>query len=130
MRLVAILLAFLGSSAFAATNGYDLRMDLSLNGKHISSPRLIVKAGEKATINQKTDTAESFIEVIATESSVQNHKGILMNFVIGIVSKNGERIIKATPQVLAKENEPAQVTVGQNIGDEFSLSVVASRKSL
>lgn len=44
MKLFAIVLAFVGSSAFASTNGYDLKMDLSLNGKHVSSPRVIVKA--------------------------------------------------------------------------------------
>lgn len=130
MKLVAIALAFIGSSAFASTNGYDLKMDLSLNGKHISSPRVIVKAGETATITQKTDTEESFIEVVATEGSIQNHKGILMNFVVGVIGKNGERTIKAKPQVLAKENEAAQITVGENNGDEVSLSVVANRKSL
>lgn len=36
----------IGSSAFASNNGYDLKMDLSMNGKHVSSPRIIVKAGK------------------------------------------------------------------------------------
>lgn len=130
MKMLVMVLAFVGSSAFAATNGYDLKMDLSLNGKHISSPRVIVKAGETATVTQKTDTEESFIEVVATEGSIQNHKGILMNFVVGVIGKNGERTIKATPQVLAKENEPAQITVGEKNGEEVSLSVVAKRKAL
>ncbi len=130
MKLVAIVLAFIGSTAFASTNGYDLKMDLSLNGKHVSSPRLIVKAGETAYINQKTDTEESFIEVVATEGSIQNHQGILMNFIVGVIDQNGQRVIKAKPQILAKENEAAQITVGENNGDEISLSVVATRKSL
>lgn len=130
MKLVAIVLTFIGSTAFASTNGYDLKMDLSLNGKHVSSPRLIVKAGETAYINQKTDTEESFIEVVATEGSIQNHQGILMNFIVGVIDQNGQRVIKAKPQILAKENEAAQITVGENNGDEISLSVVATRKSL
>jgi hypothetical protein len=130
MKLVAIVLAFIGSSAFASTNGYDLKMDLSLNGKLVSSPRLIVKAGETAYINQKTDTEESFIEVVASEGSIQNHQGILMNFIVGVIDQNGQRVIKAKPQILANENEAAQITVGENNGDEISLSVVATRKSL
>ena len=130
MKMLVMVLAFVGSSAFAATNGYDLKMDLSLNGKHISSPRVIVKAGETATVTQKTDTEENFIEVVATEGSIQKHKGILMNFVVGVIGKNGERTIKAKPQVLAKENEPAQITVGEKNGEEVSLSVVANRKAL
>ncbi len=130
MKLVAIALVFVGGSVFASTNGYDLKMDLSVNGKQISSPRVMVKAGETATINQKTETEESFIEVVATEGSIQNHKGILMKFTVGVIAQNGERVIKSQPQVLAKENEKTQVTIGENNGDEISLSVVAKRKSL
>ena len=130
MKLMAIALVFVGGSVFASTNGYDLKMDLSVNGKQISSPRVMVKAGETATINQKTETEESFIEVVATEGSIQNHKGILMKFTVGVIAQNGERVIKSQPQVLAKENEKTQVTIGENNGDEISLSVVAKRKSL
>lgn len=130
MKSIAVILAFISTSAFASTNGYDLKMDFSLNGKHISSPRVVVKAGDTATITQKTDTEESFIDVVATEGSIQNHKGILMNFIVGVMDKNGQRVIKAKPQVLANENEPAQITVTENNGDKVSLSVVVSRKSL
>lgn len=130
MKLLGLALLMVGSSAFASTNGYDLKMDLSMNGKHVSSPRIIVKAGEKGTINQKTDTEESFIEVVATEGQVQNNKGIMMNFTVGYIGKNGERTIVSKPQILAKENEPALITVGEKDGTELSLSVVAKRKSL
>jgi hypothetical protein len=130
MKLLAIALAFVGGSALASTNGYDLKMDLSLNGKHVSSPRLIVRAGETAYISQKTDTEETFIEVVADEGSIQNHQGILMNFTVGIIDQNGQRVIKATPQILSKENEASQIRVGKSSSDEISLSVVATRKSI
>lgn len=130
MKLLGLALILVGSSAFATTNGYDLKMDLSMNGKRVSSPRIIVKAGEKGTINQKTGTEESFIEVVATEGQVQNHKGIMMNFTVGYIGKNGERNIVSKPQILAKENEPALITVGEKDGTELSLSVVVKRKSL
>lgn len=130
MKLLGLILVMISCSAFAATNGYDLKMDLSINGKHVSSPRVIVKAGEMATVNQKKDTQESFIEVIATEGKVQNNKGIMMNFTVGYIGKNGERIIVSKPQILAKENEPALITVGEKDGTELSLSVIAQRKSL
>lgn len=121
-----------GNSAFAATtNGYDLKMDLSLNGKHISSPRVIVKESETATITQKTDTEETFIEVVAAEREIQNHKGILMKFTVGTISKDGQRTIISKPQILANENEKAQITVGKSGGSvNLSLSVLAQRKSL
>lgn len=130
MKLIAIALVLFGSSAFAS-NAYDLKMDLSLNKKHVSSPRIIVKAGEMGSINQKNGTEdEHFIEVIATESSIKNKKGILMNFTIGTIGKNGERTILAKPQILAKENEPAQITIGEKNGSEVSLSVTATGKTL
>lgn len=129
--MLGIALLMFGPLAFASTNGYDLKMDLSMNGKHISSPRVIVKAGETATITQKTDTEESFIEVVATEGEVQNHKGIVMKFTVGTISKNGQRTIVSKPQILAMENEKAEIIVGEDGGKEqLSLSVVAKRKAL
>ncbi|MFZ4403033.1 MAG: hypothetical protein ACOYOK_02930 [Pseudobdellovibrionaceae bacterium] len=131
MKMIVIALAFIGSTALASAKGYDLKIDFSLNGKHISSPRLIVKAGEVASISQTTANQEGFfIDVTANESAVQSHKGILMKFVVGVIEKNGQRTIKAKPQILAKENEPAQITVGENNKDEVALSVLVHRKSL
>lgn len=129
MKLLGLALIMVGSSAFGATNGYDLKMELSMNGKHVSSPRVIVKAGETATVTQKTDTEETFIEVVATEGEIQNNKGILMKMVVGTISSDGQRTIVSRPQILAKENEQALIQVGDKDG-EMSLSVVAKRKSL
>jgi hypothetical protein len=124
-----IVLCFLmGSSAFAA-NVYHLKMDLSIDGKKVASPGLVVREGAPASITEESSTGKSFVEVIAKEGSIQNHKGILMNFVVEYSGPNGERKILAKPQILAKENEPAQITVGEN-GQEMSLTVVAQRKSL
>ncbi len=130
MKLTIIVLAFMSSFAFGSINGYNLKMDLSVNGKHVSSPQLIVMAGEAATITQKTEMEWFSIDVIATEGSIQNQTGILMKFVIGIIRKNGEPMIRVQPQILAKENELAQVTVSGQDGNEVSLSIIANRKAL
>lgn len=130
MKLLGLALLMVGSSALAATNGYDLKMDLSMNGKHVASPRIIVKAGEMRTVNQKIDTEESFIEVVATEGQIQNNKGIMMSFTVGYIGKNGEKTVVSKPQILAKENEPALITVEKKNGTELSLSVLVKRKSL
>lgn len=53
-----------------------------------------------------------------------------MNFVVGVIGKNGERIIKSTPQILAKENQPAKIIVGENSNETVSLTVIAKRKAL
>lgn len=130
-KIALVAAAFVGSTAFAGSPGYDLKMELSINGKHISSPRVITKDGVVATITQKTNTEESFIEVIASEGEVQGNKGIMMKFVIGVIGKDGERIIVSQPQILARENVKAEIKEGQN-GDKetLSLSVVAKRKVL
>lgn len=130
MKLLGLALIMVSSSAFAAITGYDLKMDLSINGKHISSPRLIVNTGEMGTIIQKTDTEETFIQVVATESDVQNHKDIMMKFTVGYIGNNGERTIVSKPEILAKENEAALITVREKTETELSLSVVAKRKHL
>ncbi|MFV8250539.1 hypothetical protein [Bdellovibrio bacteriovorus] len=129
MKLLGLALLMASSSAFASTNGYDLKMHLSLNGKHISSPRIIVKAGETATITQKTNTEETFIEVVATEGEIQNNKGILMNLVVGTIGRDGKRTVISKPQILTKENSPASIQVSGKDG-EVSLSVVAKRRTL
>ncbi len=134
MKLAFVFFMFLSTAAMASTAGYDLKMDLSLNGKNVSSPRVVVKAGEMASITQTSEKGEasSFIEVVVSEGEIKNHKGILIKFKVGSISKTGERTVLSEPQILAKENEPAKVTVSNKEGgiEQISLSVVAKRKTL
>lgn len=128
--MIVMLCLFVGSSAFAS-NGYDLKMELSMNGKKVSSPRIVVREGETGSITQETAYEKTFIEVVAKEGSIQNNEGILMNFVVKYVGQGGKRTIVLKPQVLAKENKPAQITMGEEDGKEtISLSILAQRKSL
>lgn len=129
-KMLIVLSLLIGPSAFAA-NGYDLKMELLMNGKKVSSSRIIVREGEIGSITQETSTEKTFIEVVAKEGEVQNHKGIMMNFVVGYIDQDGKRTIVSRPQILTKENETAQITMGEENGkDTISLSVVAQRKSL
>ncbi|MGZ3768544.1 MAG: hypothetical protein ACXVCP_02270 [Bdellovibrio sp.] len=128
-KILFALSLLIGSSAFAS-NGYVLKMELSMNGKKVSSPRIIVLEGEAGSVTQETPTEKTFIEVVAKEGAIQNHKGILINFVVGYIGQDGKRNIVSKPQILAKENETAQVSVGENGKETMSLSVVAQRKSL
>lgn len=129
-KMLIAMSLLIGSSAFAS-NGYDLKMELSMNGKKVSSPRIIVREGETGSITQETSNEKTFIEVVAKEGEIQNHKGIMMNFVVGYIGQDGKRTIVSKTQILTKENETAQITVGNDDGKEtMSLSVVAQRKSL
>jgi hypothetical protein len=43
-------------------------MDLSLNGKHVSSPQVVTKEGETTTVIQESNGQKIFMEVVATEN--------------------------------------------------------------
>ncbi len=115
------------ASALANTGGYDLNIELSMNGKHISSPHVIAKEGETASVIQQIDGEKIFMDVITTERPTD--KGISMKFVVGKISATGEKEIISTPQVIALENEKAQISV-RSKKERVSLTVVASRKAL
>lgn len=125
-------LFLMANSAFAGANGYDLKFDLSLNGKHISSPRMYVLEGAVASIEQKNSTDSSYIEVKATETMVSNKKRIKMNFTVGVVDKFGQKTVISKQNVIAKENELVKITLNENEDNSkhLALSVVAKRKSL
>ncbi len=120
----------IASNVFAASKMYDLKMDLLINGKRVSTPRILVKEGETARVDQENSYSKSFIEVVAGEGEIQNRKGILMNFTVGYIDKAGKRKIVSQPQVLAKENEIASIEVGNMNGKEkIKLSVLPQRKT-
>lgn len=132
MKQITVFICFLvGSAAFANGGGYDLKMDLSMNGKHVSSPRLIAREGEVASITQNLNGEKIFIEVVATEKPTANNRAILMSFVVGKISATGEKTIVSTPKIIALENDKAEVTVNNDQGKEsIALSVTAARKAL
>ena len=125
-------LFLVASAAFAGTNGYDLKFDLSLNGKHVSSPRMNVLEGAVASIEQKNSTDSSYIEVKATEVMVSNKKRIKMNFTVGVVDKFGQKTVISKQNVIARENELVKITLNENEDNSkhLALSVVAKRKLL
>jgi type II secretory pathway component HofQ len=125
-----IVLAF-SNSLLAASNGYELAMHLELDGKSVSSPTMIVRAGETASISQNDGNGEIFIEVVASEGSVQSRKVILMAFVVGNVDSEGKRKVLGAPQILAQENKPAKISVEGTSGQpSLDLEVTATRRSL
>lgn len=126
---------FLASTSIAAPtpppNGYDLKMKLTMNGKIISLPHILTKAGEPATITQKTETQNNFIEVTAIDESILGNDGIMMTFIVGTIDNEGQRTVLFKPQVFAKENKKSEIMIEQGeTKDMLSLTVVAKRKTL
>lgn len=126
MKILGLMI-FLTCSSAMATTSYDLKMELSLNGKHISSPRVIAREGETATIIQKSDDMETFIDVVTTTYDAKNT--VMMKFTVGTIGKNGERIILSSPKIISKENEVAKIFQGETgKPEQISLSVIAKRQ--
>ena len=127
MKILGLTFLLACSSAFASITSYDLKIDLSLNGKHVSSPRIIAKEGETASIIQKSDDKETFIDIVTTKADMKN--AVMMKFTVGTIGKNGERTILARPQIIAKENVTAKISQGETGGEELlSLSVTAKKQ--
>jgi type II secretory pathway component GspD/PulD (secretin) len=130
IKIFGALCLFVGSSAFASTNAYDLKMELSLNGRPLSSPHLVVKEGEKASILQDSNGEKTFVDVVTTEKMMDGERVVFMDFKIGTISATGERKVIASPQITTFENEKAKISVGEDGKEDVSLSVVATRKTL
>jgi type II secretory pathway component GspD/PulD (secretin) len=119
-----LVLLLFSAPAFAAGTQYNISMKLKSNGKEISSPSVVVKEGETAKITQRDNDGTTFWEVVANEK----REGILLNFTVGKIDKDGHQSVLSKPKILALENEPAEMTVGQSGNQILTLSVVAKRK--
>lgn len=133
MKILWMVFLMTFGNAFAATNFYDLKMDILMNGNHRFSPQILVKEGQVGSFTQTNINTgeESFIDVVASKSEIKNIKnGVLMKFTIGTVDKNGIKHIFGQPQVIASENQEANITEGiTEKGNEIlSLSVIATKR--
>jgi hypothetical protein len=115
----------------AAVNSYDLDIELSLNGKTVFTPHVIVKRGIKApavTFNN----GQNFLEVVADESAGTKMKkvqdGISMKFTVGEIEKDGAHKILGEPRIITLENQRAEVTSWSDGRDTQSVSVAVVAK--
>ncbi|MBX2994712.1 MAG: hypothetical protein KF681_07815 [Bdellovibrionaceae bacterium] len=131
MRLILIFMSLFASISLAssprmAAPVYKLKIDLSLEGRPASSFGLVVTAGERARISENVDGQETFIEVLADRTA---DGGVDLQFLVGQMSKKGERLDLGRPRIVARENIPASITVGDDGGEQMSLAVLAQKHS-
>ncbi len=127
VALVLIAVPFL-ARANAKADAFDLKVEVSFNGRVVSSPRVVARAGETATIRQGAGFFENFIEITPFETEVDGRKAIHMKFVIGVITKDGRKTVISKPELVARENERAEIKVGNRL-QQVSLSVLAERMS-
>lgn len=113
--------------AMAFATQYDIALKLKSNGREISSPRVVVRDGERAKITQKDADGTTFWEIMANE---RGPGGVKLSFTLGKVDRFGHQSVLSKPQIMAMENEPAELTVGEDGTEVLTLSVVAKRKAL
>ena len=113
--LIAASLIF-SQISFSAQNApaqkqYDLKMELSINGKHISSPHTVVIEGEPATVTQDTKDGKFFLTVatmkVPNETKIKNpekKKALGFQFAVGKIGADGkETLLADLPSSLSKE---------------------------
>jgi hypothetical protein len=113
--LVALALSF---SAFAR-NTYDVNVDISVGGRKIASPAVIVKEGEQVTLVQDNQVIQLDLE----EVKMQGLTGIKMGFKVNYMDSTGYKS-KSTGSVFVIENQRARFTTGEG-DDMLEVSVVA-----
>src|SRR5262245_14523299 len=98
----AVIAAMATFSASAKT--YELALELSVNGRPVAAPRLLVAAGVTSSV-QIDDT---FIDVVARDEP--KLQGMLVSFSIGKM-EHGARTVLATPAIVAAAGQRAEVRV-------------------
>jgi hypothetical protein len=113
---------------FASTKAFDVKAEVSLDGKLISRPHIVTKPNELASINQKLqDNRNILIEMTANDYHSKNPKnGIMMKFTVSRLDA-GKRTVLATPQIVALPGEEAMMEIGKANAETVKVTVIATR---
>ncbi len=79
-------------------------------------------------MSEKNGYDETYVEVVA-DKSVKTEDAISMNFVVGTVGKNGERMPIDRMMIIARENQKAILSSeNDQTGKKVEISVTATQK--
>ena len=125
MKVFGLLLTLVSINAFAANKYYEVAMDLSLNGKRVATPRILVKNNVTETVRD----GNRFYEVTAIENPID--QSVKMDFTVGEFGMDGQRIIISRPTILTKENTRASIMkFEEDSAETIELSAVPIVKNL
>lgn len=129
MSLVAVFLViFAAMPVMAKTQKFDLKVNLTVNGKKIASPKLIVTEGKKGMIawQNEGEKESHFIEVIAKNDNDFGLDVIFLDLKLGHGESKKE--IETEPEMLVKNNTPGTITIIDGQSQEtMKLEVTAKR---
>jgi hypothetical protein len=126
--MLVIWALLLSLPCFASTKAFDVKAEVSVDGKFISNPHIVTKPNELASINQKLeDNKEILIEMTANDFHSKNPKnGIMMKFTVSRLDA-GKRTVLATPQIVALPGEEAMMEIGKANAETVKVKVIATR---
>jgi hypothetical protein len=142
---LAIAASLLSLQCFANTRAFDIKAAVSIDGKLISSPHIVTKPNELASISQKIEgNKEILIEMTASDfTSKETKDGIIIKFTLSEISA-GKKTAIAKPQIITTPGQSAEVTeekapniesvnvkvIATRLGDSAYLKTSISDKSL
>ena len=114
----------------AAPRKYEVNMRVGLNGQPPLSVNTLANVGKKSTVSEISSDGrtETVIEMVARERTVNNDAGLLMD--VTVTKKVlGEKRASQTVQIFAKENQEAEIVLGQRKRgrSDLQLAVIAKK---
>ncbi|MBX3039956.1 MAG: M56 family metallopeptidase [Bdellovibrionaceae bacterium] len=136
---VAVLSAcmlLIGTTAIATSSGvsekksiYKISSVLSLNGRELSRPRLVVVAGEEALIRQVSDGEDVDLKMtLVSKDAFVPKMGNGIGIAFDIQYRIGDLTGRASPQIIVMPGREGQITIGGDDGQVFDLRVTAERQ--
>ena len=125
MRVLLFVLGFLLSVHVKAAGSYQLKLDVTVDGKAMQSSVLTVGTGDINTISQQEGKVKRFVDVTLTEVKGKAQQ-VSLNFVVGNIGANGKREIIATPQMTVELGKTAQMSSGTNKGGAAQVALTAT----
>lgn len=118
------LILLLCSLTFAGTRSYELKFDMTLDGKNVGGGKVISELGKTSSIIKKDSHT---IEITLNEHPSKNPKAIMINFVV----KDKDGKILSTPKIATSEGVKAKMSQASTEGKEFlSVEVIANEVQL
>ncbi|MEY4617498.1 MAG: hypothetical protein RJB66_2458 [Pseudomonadota bacterium] len=127
-KLILISMIMISPFASTGTLKYRIQMNLSRGGEVVSTGTFLARNGEAVEISQGNTNTNHIIEVTAIETTFNGESMIHLKLKVEGVEKNGERVVIAEPEILAHENQMAELVVGsQEKQNDLQVNIIAER---
>ncbi len=129
MKTFFLLIGLFATQALGATKSFTVKVQVSIDGKLVSSPNFITKPNELASVSQRIENGETIlVEMIAADYIAKNEKNaIQMKFTVSRVSRAGRSIISEL-QIVGLPGETATISeMQEGNGSSLEVKAVATR---